>query len=191
MSRPITNVERPRGETPGNGGYQPVQTYTDLRTMVFGIDLGELGPRKADTIDRVWGVVMEAGCPEAVATLLALSDGTVSLYFSSGGGMIGLGDHEEIANAAQRLIALAARAAPSCDYASEFPLPRKGYTRFYLMTYSGVLTVEIDEQRLWLDTECAPIFDRGHELLGMIRSISDELAEQKNRPTGVEATRPN
>lgn len=190
MSRSDLDLQRARTEPPAQNGYQPVQTYTDLRTMVFGVDLGEFGPRKADTVDRVWGVVMEAGYPEAVATLLMLADGTVSLYFSSGGGMIGLGDHEEIANAAQRLIALAANTSSSCDYALEFPLPRNGHTRFYLLSYSGVLTVDLNEERLWLDTEFASLFDRGHELLSRIRSLGDEIAEQKNGTPAV-AMRPN
>jgi hypothetical protein len=85
----------PADESAGNG-YQTVKTYTDLRTMVFGVDLGTLSQRKADTVDHVWGIVMETGYADAVATLLALADGTVNLYLSSGGEMIGLGDHESI-----------------------------------------------------------------------------------------------
>jgi hypothetical protein len=34
----------------------------------------------------VWGILMETGYSEATATLLALGDGTTSLYLSSGGG---------------------------------------------------------------------------------------------------------
>ena len=37
----------------------------------------------------VWGVLMELGLEQGVATMVAFADGTVSLYFSGGGGIIG------------------------------------------------------------------------------------------------------
>jgi len=176
MANRFSQPKTPHRETPAGNGYQPVQTYTDLRTMVFSVDLGALGSRKTDTVDHVWGIVMETGYSQAVATLLALADGTVNLYFSSGGGMIGLGDYQEVGEAGQRLIALAAKFVTNCDMACEFPLPRKGFTRFYLMTYSGVLSLEVDAEGLWQNAALAPLFDRGHKLLAMIRSIGEQQA---------------
>jgi hypothetical protein len=39
----------------------------------------------------ILALLMETGYPEAVATLVAVADGTSSLYFSNGGGFIGVG----------------------------------------------------------------------------------------------------
>lgn len=179
MDRPLQPPEIQRRDNPPESGYHPVQSYTDLRTLVFGLDPGAFAQRKTDTRDRVWGVVMEAGYPEAAVTLLALGDGTVSLYLSSGGGMAGLGDYEAIGDAAQRLIGLAGHYTSACKTVWEFPLPRKGCTRFYLLTYTGTLSIELAEKDLWLNTVLAPLWERGHELLAMIRTLGEQLAEQR------------
>lgn len=191
MDRPLMHRPLAGRENPPDSGYHPVKTYTDLRTMVFGINLGELAQHKADTLDRVWGIVMEAGFPEAAVTLLALGDGTVSLYLSSGGGMTGLGDYEWIGDAACRLIGLAANYTAACETPCEFPLPRKGQTRFYFLTYGGTLSIDLAEQDLWLNTVLAPLWERGHELIAMIRTLGEQLAEQREGSAAAAGTKPN
>ena len=66
--------------------YAPAEIYTELRSQALGATAQALG-----TKEQTFGVIMETGYPEAVVTLIALSDGTASLYFSNGGGVIGAG----------------------------------------------------------------------------------------------------
>ncbi len=190
MIRPTPQTEPMQQDNTPEGGYNPAQTYTDLRTMVFGIDLTDLAQRRTDTIDRVWGIVMEAGFPEAAVTLLALADGTVSIYLSSGGGLTGLGDYEQIHDASQRLIGLATEFSNACDPVCEFPLPQRGHTRFYLLTYTGTLSIELAEQDLRLNSLMTPLWERGHELLAMIRDFGEQLALQRVEPSRA-TNRPN
>jgi hypothetical protein len=77
----------------------------------------------------VFGVLMETGYPEAVMSLPALSDGTASLYFSNGGGIIGAGGHPGPAVAARSLVAFAAHNLDHLVAAVEYPLLRPGHTR--------------------------------------------------------------
>src|SRR5260221_10600578 len=70
--------------------YQVAEVYSGLRNMIFSITPDSIGVKLKEP-GEVWGVVMETGYPKAVATLVALADGTVSLYFSNGGGLIGPG----------------------------------------------------------------------------------------------------
>ena len=61
-----------------------------LRNMILSTKPDSIGINlKAPS--EVWGVVMETGYPEAVATLVVLANGTASIYFSNGGGIIGHG----------------------------------------------------------------------------------------------------
>lgn len=55
----------------------------------------------------VWGILMETGYPQGIATLVSLADGTTSLYFSNGDGMIGGGQHANIAQASKAFVAAA------------------------------------------------------------------------------------
>ena len=183
MIRPATQPA-PRKDDPSEGGYRPVATYMDLRQMVFHTDAGSLGPRRPDTRDHIWGMVIETGYPDAVATTIVLADGTMSLYFSSGGGLVGLGDHEHLADAGQRLLGLASLLRSNFDEATDFPLPRRGRTRTYLMAYSGVVAVEFSLEAPWKEPALLALGERVQELFAMIRMLADQIAEQREgQPT--------
>lgn len=185
MIRSTPQPESLQQDSSHESGYDLAQTYTEVRTTVFGIDLSNLAQRRTDTVDRIWGIVMEAGFPDAAVTLLALADGTVSIYLSSGGGLTGLGDYEQISDASQRLIALATELSGAADPVCEFPLPQKGHTRFYLLTYTGTLSVELAEHDLGMNSVLTPLWERGHELLSMIRDFGERLALQREEPARI------
>ncbi len=60
--------------------YTVANAYRDIRSLALSVTGGSLG-----VTDTVFRVVMDTAYPEAVATLVALVDGTASLYFSNGG----------------------------------------------------------------------------------------------------------
>jgi hypothetical protein len=70
---------------------QPAEIYIDLRTNAFGVDPAAIGLAPTGRLDRVYGVILDLGYPEGPATLVGFSDGTTSLYTSSGWGIIGGG----------------------------------------------------------------------------------------------------
>ena len=75
-----------------------------------------------------------------IATLLAFYDGTTSLYFSSGGGILGAGAHEPVERAATRFrqhaVAERARFRP----ASSFALPGARIVVLYIVTDTETLS---------------------------------------------------
>ena len=77
---------------------------------------------------------MDTRYPEAVMTLVALADGTTSLYFSNGGGMIGGGQHSRVAAATKRLVEIASRSLDLLSAASDFPLPPPGVMQLIAVT---------------------------------------------------------
>jgi hypothetical protein len=114
----------------GGRGETPPVTMAMRKNVLGGIakDFG-LTP-----IATVWGVLMEMGYPEGWATLVALSDGTGSLYLSSGGGIIGGGFHEKVKKAAIDLCRLAGGPVFSGPIVRDFPTPNPGRIRFYILT---------------------------------------------------------
>jgi hypothetical protein len=120
---------------------------------------------------RAWSILMETGYPKAVATLLAVMDGTTSLYFSSGGGVIGAGAHQPVRAALGPFFAAAERHLDVFEAARETPLPEPGRVRFYLRTFDGTLTAEASEQELGSDRhELSPLFRAGHDVLAAVRT---------------------
>src|SRR5215212_4694186 len=62
------------------------EMYSGLRHQALSTRRMEVGIPAPPPEAPVWGILMETGYSEATATLLALGDGTTSLYLSSGGG---------------------------------------------------------------------------------------------------------
>ena len=73
----------------GKSAPLPNEAYLGLRAQALGF-------RAADEASggALHGILMETGRSRGSATLVCLSDGSVSLYLSSGGGVIGAGAHE-------------------------------------------------------------------------------------------------
>ena len=156
--------------------YRPEPMYTRLREMALRVAPGDIGLMTPIAGDEVWGVLMETGYPEAVATLVALADGTVSLYVSTGGGIIGLGPHDGPRRVAWELLGLAPLFLKYCRAATSFPLPARGHVRFHLLTGHGAVSAEAPEEGLGGGgLPLSPLFLKAHELIHQIRLVDMEL----------------
>ncbi|WKZ12923.1 MAG: hypothetical protein QY320_02775 [Gammaproteobacteria bacterium] len=165
----------------GAKDYKVADPYAGLRNMVLTTKPEAVG-LKPDAAE-VWGILMETGYPEAVATLVALADGTVSIYFSNGGGIIGLGPHPELQKAGKAFLSLAQQYSRLGTSITNYPLPEPSYTRFYFLTGSGVMTVEAKEDDLGYGRhQLAPLFHKGHELISEIRVVDEKRRAEQDAP---------
>ena len=75
----------------GGGEYEVDEAYAGLRDQAFGLGSSNLFAGASE--DEVLAVMMESGLDrgDGCYTLVAVRDGTLSLYLSSGGGIIGTG----------------------------------------------------------------------------------------------------
>lgn len=152
--------------------HDPAKVTADLRGRLLR---GTASQFSIKPVAGVWGVLMETGYPEAAATLVALGDGTASLYFSSGGGVIGGGPHPSINAAARHLVELAGRNSSRMKPTSEFPLPGSGDTTFYVLTTNGVLRADAREETLGGGAHpLSELFFAGHEVITGLREVSEE-----------------
>jgi hypothetical protein len=162
-------VEEGIGIVAAETDYSPAKIYKALRTQALNLTAAQVGAN-----DGAYGVLMETGYPEAVVSLLALSDGTASFYFSNGGGIIEAGQKERPAVAARSLVAFAAHNLAHLDPAVDTPLPRPGHIRFYVLTSGGVVTADALEQDLAENRHVlSPLFYAAQELISEIHT-SDE-----------------
>ena len=119
------------GGESSKSSYKPAKIYDGLRKQILQFTAERLG---ASANQKVLAVLMETGYPEAVATLAAVMDGSASLYFSNGGGIIGGGEKPGQNAAARKLVAKAAEFESECAPTTEFTLPQKAHTRFCIIT---------------------------------------------------------
>lgn len=125
------------------GGSRPPESdvFHGLRNRALTVTAPALG-LELDPAAPIHGVIMETGYPEAVATFVCLRDGAVSLYLSTGGGVIGGGQHESVRAACLEMLQITNRYAPDflavCKQVSTFPLPGAGEVFFYLLVDGAV-----------------------------------------------------
>ena len=157
--------------------YEPAEVYLGLRRQALALTRDLLDPETAAD-GPVLALLMETGYPEAVATLVGLADGTTSMYFSNGGGMIGAGQHPQVAATTKRWLELAEQALDHLPEATgDVALPDEGMTQLAAVTESGLRVARASEDELGGGRHpLSPLFYAGHDVITAIRVV-DEAAE--------------
>ena len=123
------------------------ETYRALRQLALDLTPALLGsdiPAGAPAL----ALLMETGYPTAVATLVGVVDGTTSMYFSNGGGMIGAGSHPEVAAVTHRWLEMRGDTIDLLHPVSAPEPPGDGVTQFVAVTPRGLLGAALPEADL-------------------------------------------
>jgi hypothetical protein len=90
--------------------------------------------------------VADWGLEEGTTTVVAIADGSASVYRSKGGGSIGGGQsHESIRNAALETVKLADDVQPLMHSTKDYPLAQRGQVNLYVVTDAGVYAATASE----------------------------------------------
>jgi hypothetical protein len=147
--------------------------YMNLRNKIFELSPTRIGVAVEPGGQEPWGILMEMGYPQAVVTLVSLATGDASLYFSSGGGVLGGIGHENIRNAARRFVRSARDYTDKMAAVAFYPLPDLGRVRFYVLTPQAVLTAEAGEEDLGESrSDLSPLFYAGQDVMTEMRLVS-------------------
>jgi len=153
-------------------GDRSASPIDELRDLALSAPPAEFGIQPE--VGRAWAVVMDTTYPEGSVSLIALSDGSASLYRSTGGGMIGGQGRENVARAAQAFVNEATRHLLRFTTAVATGLPPPGITRFYVRTEAGTVTAEATEADLGAGNHpLSPLFYAGHEVITQFRAVTD------------------
>ena len=130
--------------------------------------------------DGVLAMLMETGYDDAVVTILAAADGSACMYFSSGVGMIGAGEYEQVREVVFETLSELGKHLPALERADAYPLPGTGRTRFYAVTDRGVFTAEASEDLLGHQKhELSPLFHQVHKLITYMRIADEQRRSQE------------
>ena len=145
--------------------------YNSLRMQVLQLTPSALALEEAGPA-RIIAVLMETYLGPVV-TLVAVADGTTSLYFSNGGGLIGAGAHEPVRMASTAFIDAAQNYLSRMVLTETFALPQRKHVRFYFVAGGGVYTAEALERDLGSGQHAlSGLFHKGHEVITTIRKHS-------------------
>jgi hypothetical protein len=107
--------------------------YMRFRRMILGL-------RRSDyemviRQHRVHAVLVDTFMDGSIFSVACVVDGSFSLYYGEGGGIIGMGQkYKELAMAARAFVYGAEQAIPNCEAAESFDLPGDEERCFYLVT---------------------------------------------------------
>ena len=157
------------GRKQGTEQQPPGSVYAGLRQQILRLTPDQL-ESGAFADAPILALLMETGYPEAVATLVAVVDGTTSLYFSNGGGFIGAGAHATVAEASRRWLESGHAFLPRLSVITDPPLPTVGITQFVAVTPGGLRATDAPEDELGDGRHSlSPFFYAGQEVITQIR----------------------
>jgi len=126
----------------------PADIYLGLRKQILEASRTKIGLAAPSAPTEPWGVVMDWGVTNGTATVVALADGSASIYLSSGGGSIGGQSEEKLRNAAQTAVRTSAQFLARAHSTTTYPLPQQGEVTFYFLTDEGVFTTTASDAKL-------------------------------------------
>ncbi|AXG74666.1 hypothetical protein DVK85_10665 [Flavobacterium arcticum] len=151
-------------------------SYNEMRNGALTVKPEQLGIDIPEDSIVVYGIVMDWGIDDnTIATIVSFKNGDASLYLSSGGGIIGGGQHTNVNFAAKKFVELAENYIVEQKPAIKMPLPVKDYIIFYILTNKGIFMLH-EEMRNFENSSSLllPLFEEGNIVLSELRSISDK-----------------
>jgi hypothetical protein len=117
--------------------------------------------------------------------VVAIADGTVSMYLSSGGGVIGAGGQEAPRRAAGAFLDAAESHRDRLVPAATAALVGSGRARFHVRTFGGDLTGEADEHSLANGSHpLSALFVAAQEVISAIRESTPDGSAPSLPPNG-------
>jgi hypothetical protein len=138
--------------------------------MVLTLDLSTLAMPDGTPWGGAAVALMEIGLHKGTASIVAIADGTVSMYVSTGGGVIGAGGHVAVRSVAERFRSIAAESRNELRRTDDFPPPASGEVRFQVRTIDGDYSGAAPEAALRAGRHpLAALYRAGQDLLTEIR----------------------
>ena len=145
---------------------------TELRLQALHTDPTEFGMESTEELPNVFGVIMDMAFPNGFASLVAFAEGTVSLYTSTGSGIIGGGAHPQVAVAGRQLLRTAEDLRSGFHPDPSDEPPPIGSVTIRLLTYQGRLATTEQEEVLGEGrSPLSPVFHSAHAVISELRQI--------------------
>jgi hypothetical protein len=156
----------------------PADIYGAMRGQVLAL---QPTPRIPETLSgqRVIAAVVDQNVGSGTATLACVADGSTSLYYSNGGGELGLGHaHPGVREATRAFLAGAGALCTLLERSVDYPLPAPGQAAVHLITGEGVFRQVFDLDRIETYSDGLRELEGLYEgVLAAIRKAKGDAAE--------------
>ncbi len=155
------------------------ESLHELRELALHITPQQLQLSLPSDSTIVFGVVMDLGIDEHVATLVSYQTGDASLYLSSGSAILGGGQHESVSIPVKEFVKTAQSFISKATKTIDTSMPVENEVKFYLLTSKGIyvgsewLSNFDNGASIWLS-----LFEKGNVVLSAIQQLGDTLPDQ-------------
>lgn len=158
--------------------------YKDLRKKALETPRSRVSLPEGYPEDAPHGLLMEVGMPgSSVVTLACFANGDASVYYRTGGGMVGGIGHETVRTVAKDFVSLAITVLPKMIQPNGFPMPGPDKVRFYALTAKGPYTIETEREALAdPGSELAPLYYTGQEVVAEMRLVQEQKSQAAAGP---------
>jgi hypothetical protein len=175
----LSKREVPADEADAGGVLQ------QLRAQALFARADSIGIRPAS--GAAWAVIMDSAYEGGCVSLVSLADGSTSIYFSTGGGIIGAGDRKTVAAASIAFVRAADSALDLLRPAESTDHPPAGYSRFFVRTDSALLSADALEPELGEGAHAlSPLFYAAQDVIAAVRDSEVGTGANLPRPRAVD-----
>ncbi len=150
-------------------------TFEDLRNTAFKITPKELGLSLSKDKTIVYGVIMDWEMGGATVSTVTYQTGDASLYLSSGGGVIGGGQHQNVNIASKKFVNFAQTFLDKATKTETTALPESNEVIFYFLTNKGLFQGKENIKNFENNSSTwIKLFEEGNNVLTELRKVSGE-----------------
>jgi hypothetical protein len=144
----------------------------ELRAQILRAGPDELGIQPSQ--NEAYVAVMDIAYPKAVISLVTASTGDASLYFSTGGGVIGGVGHDTVRKAATAFVEAAGAEVTLLKETTDQSQPPVGHVRFLVRSSAGLRSATAREDELTAGTHpLSPLYVKGQDVITQLRLITE------------------
>ena len=158
--------------------YNIEKIFIDMRNMAFNANPTTDLNIKQKKKNQIYGVFMETGYDDYIISLRCFAEGTISIYLSIGGGIIGIGEHEIARKTGLDFIKEADNYLAKSKLTTDYGLPNPGKTIFYILTFDGIYTyMETEDDLGNRKSDFSPLFFKAQDVITQARIIDESRSE--------------
>ncbi len=167
-------------ETKDSSKKSPAESMRELRLKQLTTKPRDFGQNSTPEFPHVCAIVMDWPINSVIVTVVARSTGDASLYTTGTFGVIGGIGHETVRNAAKTCVRVGDKHFEHAASTKQYPYPKAGQIRFYLIGYDEVRVVDADEEAVRTGKDkCSELNAAMQHLVGELRSITEGRKENR------------
>lgn len=161
---------------------EPADAGKGLRLLALATSAEKLGFTPEKDYPKVYGVITDWNLGDQTASILAMKDGTASLYTTSTFGIIGGHAHDTVRKAAQEYVKIAGQYYERSKRVLNYPYPKKGKVNFFLLTHDGVRLCIGDEDGINNGRdETTSLFAAAQNVLTALRRVTEPRMKENGQ----------